>query len=104
MGIDGIGLHCAGNLFLDLPSFLPSTAAAVMEILERRRRAAHQYYAAQAMRASGVATGRREERGENRCFTMTRIANEFLPCCPYHGYFSPSVLDNSIHNKKIAKH
>jgi putative two-component system protein, hydrogenase maturation factor HypX/HoxX len=33
--IDGIGLHSAGNLFLGLPSFLPSTAAAVMELLER---------------------------------------------------------------------
>ena len=33
--IDGISLHSAGNLFLGLPSFLPSTAAAVMEILER---------------------------------------------------------------------
>ncbi len=32
--IDGIGPHSAGNLFLGLPSFLPSTAAAVMEILE----------------------------------------------------------------------
>src|SRR5204863_6567751 len=33
--IDGIGPLSAGNLFLGLPSFLPSTAAAVMEILER---------------------------------------------------------------------
>jgi len=33
--IDGIGLQSAGNLFLGLPSFLPSTAAAVMEMLER---------------------------------------------------------------------
>ena len=33
--IDGISLHSAGNLFLGLPSFLPSTAAAVMEMLER---------------------------------------------------------------------
>ena len=33
--IDGIGPHSAGNLFLGLPSFLPSTAAAVMEMLER---------------------------------------------------------------------
>ncbi len=33
--IDGISLRSAGNLFLGLPSFLPSTAAAVMEILER---------------------------------------------------------------------
>jgi len=33
--IDGISTRSAGNLFLGLPSFLPSTAAAVMEILER---------------------------------------------------------------------
>ncbi len=33
--IDGISSYSAGNLFLGLPSFLPSTAAAVMEILER---------------------------------------------------------------------
>jgi putative two-component system hydrogenase maturation factor HypX/HoxX len=33
--IDGIGPHSAGNLLLGLPSFLPSTAAAVMEMLER---------------------------------------------------------------------
>jgi methylenetetrahydrofolate dehydrogenase (NADP+)/methenyltetrahydrofolate cyclohydrolase len=33
--IDGISPMSAGNLFLGLPSFLPSTAAAVMEILER---------------------------------------------------------------------
>ncbi|HEU5226638.1 MAG TPA: bifunctional 5,10-methylenetetrahydrofolate dehydrogenase/5,10-methenyltetrahydrofolate cyclohydrolase [Ktedonobacteraceae bacterium] len=33
--IDGISSLSAGNLFLGLPSFLPSTAAAVMEILER---------------------------------------------------------------------
>ncbi len=33
--IDGISPHSAGNLFLGLPSFLPSTAAAVMEILAR---------------------------------------------------------------------
>jgi methylenetetrahydrofolate dehydrogenase (NADP+) / methenyltetrahydrofolate cyclohydrolase len=33
--IDGISASSAGNLFLGLPSFLPSTAAAVMEILER---------------------------------------------------------------------
>src|SRR6266487_511254 len=33
--IDGIGPHSAGNLFLGLPSFLPSTAAAVMELLEQ---------------------------------------------------------------------
>ena len=31
--IDGICPRSAGNLFLGLPSFLPSTAAAVMEIL-----------------------------------------------------------------------
>jgi methylenetetrahydrofolate dehydrogenase (NADP+) / methenyltetrahydrofolate cyclohydrolase len=35
--IDGISPRSAGNLFLGLPSFLPSTAAAVMEILERAR-------------------------------------------------------------------
>jgi methylenetetrahydrofolate dehydrogenase (NADP+)/methenyltetrahydrofolate cyclohydrolase len=33
--IDGISPRSAGNLFLSLPSLLPSTAAAVMEILER---------------------------------------------------------------------
>ena len=33
--IDGISPQSAGNLFLGLPSFLPSTAVAVMEILER---------------------------------------------------------------------
>jgi methylenetetrahydrofolate dehydrogenase (NADP+) / methenyltetrahydrofolate cyclohydrolase len=33
--IDGISPHSAGNLFLGLPSFLPSPAAAVMEILAR---------------------------------------------------------------------
>src|SRR5216684_9325938 len=33
--IDGISPQSAGNLFLGLPSFLPSTAAAVMEMLER---------------------------------------------------------------------
>jgi len=33
--IDGISPHNAGNLFLGLPGFLPSTAAAAMEILER---------------------------------------------------------------------
>lgn len=33
--IDGISPRSAGNLFLGLPSFLPSTAAAVVEILER---------------------------------------------------------------------
>ena len=33
--IDGISPQSAGYLFLGLPSFLPSTAAAVMEILER---------------------------------------------------------------------
>ena len=35
--IDGISTSSAGNLFLGLPSFLPSTAAAVMEILERSK-------------------------------------------------------------------
>jgi methylenetetrahydrofolate dehydrogenase (NADP+)/methenyltetrahydrofolate cyclohydrolase len=35
--IDGISPRSAGNLFLGLPSFLPSTAAAVMEILARTR-------------------------------------------------------------------
>ncbi|QBD77882.1 bifunctional 5,10-methylenetetrahydrofolate dehydrogenase/5,10-methenyltetrahydrofolate cyclohydrolase [Ktedonosporobacter rubrisoli] len=35
--IDGISPQSAGNLFLGVPSFLPSTAAAVMEILERTR-------------------------------------------------------------------
>jgi methylenetetrahydrofolate dehydrogenase (NADP+)/methenyltetrahydrofolate cyclohydrolase len=33
--IDGISPHSAGNLFLGVPSFLPSTAAAVVEILAR---------------------------------------------------------------------
>lgn len=37
--IDGISPSSAGNLFLGLPSFLPATAAAVMEILERTRTA-----------------------------------------------------------------
>lgn len=35
--IDGISPSSAGNLFLGLPSFLPATAAAVMEILDRIR-------------------------------------------------------------------
>ncbi len=35
--IDGISPRSAGNLFLGLPSFLPATAAAVIEILERAR-------------------------------------------------------------------
>lgn len=35
--IDGISPQSAGNLFLGLPSFLPSTAAAVIEILERTK-------------------------------------------------------------------
>lgn len=35
--IDGISPGSAGNLFLGLPSFLPSTAAAVIEILDRYR-------------------------------------------------------------------
>jgi methylenetetrahydrofolate dehydrogenase (NADP+)/methenyltetrahydrofolate cyclohydrolase len=33
--IDGISPHSAGKLLLGLPGFLPSTAAAVMEMLER---------------------------------------------------------------------
>ena len=33
--IDGISPRSAGNLFLGLPSFLPATVAAVMEILKR---------------------------------------------------------------------
>jgi methylenetetrahydrofolate dehydrogenase (NADP+) / methenyltetrahydrofolate cyclohydrolase len=33
--IDGISPRSAGNLFLGLPSFLPATVAAVMEILQR---------------------------------------------------------------------
>jgi len=33
--IDGISPRSAGNLFLGLPSFLPATVAAVMEMLER---------------------------------------------------------------------
>ena len=33
--VDGISLRSAGNLFLRLPSFVPSTAAAVIEILDR---------------------------------------------------------------------
>ncbi|HAT47066.1 MAG TPA: bifunctional methylenetetrahydrofolate dehydrogenase/methenyltetrahydrofolate cyclohydrolase, partial [Ktedonobacter sp.] len=37
--IDGISPRSAGNLFLGLPSFLPSTAAAVMEILARTQTA-----------------------------------------------------------------
>jgi methylenetetrahydrofolate dehydrogenase (NADP+)/methenyltetrahydrofolate cyclohydrolase len=35
--IDGISPRSAGNLFLGLPSFLPATVAAVMEILERTK-------------------------------------------------------------------
>ena len=35
--IDGISPRTAGNLFLGLPSFLPATVAAVMEILDRIR-------------------------------------------------------------------
>ena len=35
--IDGISPRSAGNLFLGLPSFLPATVAAVMEILDRVR-------------------------------------------------------------------
>jgi len=37
--VDGISPQSTGNLFLGLPSFLPSTAAAVVEILERTRTA-----------------------------------------------------------------
>lgn len=33
--VDGISMRSAGNLFLRQPSFVPSTCAAVMEILER---------------------------------------------------------------------
>lgn len=33
--VDGISLRSAGNLFLRLPSFVPSTVAAVLEILDR---------------------------------------------------------------------
>lgn len=33
--VDGISLRSAGNLFLRLPSFVPSTAAAVLEIMDR---------------------------------------------------------------------
>jgi methylenetetrahydrofolate dehydrogenase (NADP+)/methenyltetrahydrofolate cyclohydrolase len=35
--IDGISPRSAGNLFLGLPSFLPATAAAVMEMINRTR-------------------------------------------------------------------
>jgi methylenetetrahydrofolate dehydrogenase (NADP+)/methenyltetrahydrofolate cyclohydrolase len=35
--IDGISIQSAGQLFLGLPGFLPSTVAAVMEILERSK-------------------------------------------------------------------
>ena len=35
--IDGISPHSNGNLLLGLPGFLPTTASAVMEILERTR-------------------------------------------------------------------
>jgi methylenetetrahydrofolate dehydrogenase (NADP+)/methenyltetrahydrofolate cyclohydrolase len=35
--IDGISVQSAGKLFLGLPGFLPSTVAAVMEILERSK-------------------------------------------------------------------
>lgn len=37
--IDGISPRSAGNLFLGLPSFLPATAASVMEILGRTKTA-----------------------------------------------------------------
>jgi methylenetetrahydrofolate dehydrogenase (NADP+)/methenyltetrahydrofolate cyclohydrolase len=33
--VDGISLRSAGNLFLRLPSFVPSTAAGVLEVLDR---------------------------------------------------------------------
>lgn len=33
--VDGISMRSAGNLFLRLPSFVPSTCAAVIEILDR---------------------------------------------------------------------
>jgi methylenetetrahydrofolate dehydrogenase (NADP+) / methenyltetrahydrofolate cyclohydrolase len=33
--VDGISLGSAGNLFLHLPTFVPSTSAAVMEMLDR---------------------------------------------------------------------
>jgi len=33
--VDGLSLRNAGNLFLRLPSFVPSTCAAVLEIIER---------------------------------------------------------------------
>jgi methylenetetrahydrofolate dehydrogenase (NADP+)/methenyltetrahydrofolate cyclohydrolase len=33
--VDGISLRSAGNLFLRLPSFVPSTSAAVVEMLDR---------------------------------------------------------------------
>lgn len=33
--VDGISLRSAGNLFLRLPSFVPSTCAAVLEMLDR---------------------------------------------------------------------
>jgi methylenetetrahydrofolate dehydrogenase (NADP+)/methenyltetrahydrofolate cyclohydrolase len=33
--VDGISLRSAGNLFLHLPTFVPSTAAAVLEMLDR---------------------------------------------------------------------
>jgi methylenetetrahydrofolate dehydrogenase (NADP+) / methenyltetrahydrofolate cyclohydrolase len=35
--VDGISLRSAGNLFLRLPSFVPSTCAAVMEMLNRSK-------------------------------------------------------------------
>jgi methylenetetrahydrofolate dehydrogenase (NADP+)/methenyltetrahydrofolate cyclohydrolase len=35
--IDGISPRSAGNLFLGLPSFLPATAAAVMELINRSK-------------------------------------------------------------------
>lgn len=35
--VDGISTRSAGNLFLGLPSFVPSTCAAVMEVLDRHQ-------------------------------------------------------------------
>ncbi len=35
--VDGISIRSAGNLFLHLPTFVPSTCAAVLELLDRSR-------------------------------------------------------------------
>ncbi|MGO8946757.1 MAG: bifunctional 5,10-methylenetetrahydrofolate dehydrogenase/5,10-methenyltetrahydrofolate cyclohydrolase [Ktedonobacterales bacterium] len=35
--VDGISIRSAGNLFLRLPSFVPSTCAAVLELLDRTK-------------------------------------------------------------------